>query len=146
MNLLSRHNLPFQLIAPAGLSATAAGLDVVIALDPPTAAQYQVLDAFARKGGTVVVGVTTASDSQSAAPRPWASLPPLLSSEERVTYEVGDGRVIEVRNGIANPDKFALEIREALGPARRPIDIGTESPSWPPRSEIRTEVECWSRC
>ncbi len=123
MNLLSRHNLPFQLIAPERLSTDAtAGLDVLIVLDPSTPGQYKILDAFARRGGTVVVDATSAS-AGSASGRPWAAVPPLLSSDERVTYAVGDGRVVEVRKGIANPDRFALEIREVLGPAHRTIDI-----------------------
>jgi hypothetical protein len=123
MNLLSRHNLPFQLIAPERLSTEiAAALDVLIVLDPPTSGQYKVLDAFARRGGTVVIDVTAAT-TPSSSQRPWAAVPPLLTSDERVTYQVGDGRVVEVRQGIANPDKFALEIREVLGPAHRTIDI-----------------------
>jgi hypothetical protein len=124
MNLLSRHNLPFQLIAPAGLTTElTASLDLLIVLDSPTAAQFTVLDAFARRGGTLVLDRTGIAGNQAGSGSPWAALPPLVTSDERVSYKVGDGRVVEVRKGIANPDRFALEIRELLGPAHRSIDI-----------------------
>jgi hypothetical protein len=124
MNLLSRHNLPFQLIRPAALSAAMiASLDLLIVLDAPTAAQLKVLDAFAQRGGTLVLDVTGAAGTPAASLRPWAALPRLLTSDDRLTYQVGAGHVVEVRKGIPNPDTFALEIRELLGPAHRSIDI-----------------------
>ena len=123
MSLLARHNLPFQLIAPDRLSAdVAASLDVLIMLDPPSAAQYKILDTVAKRGGTVVLHAGAAGSVRPPA-RPWAALAPLVVSDERASYQVGEGRVLEVRNGIADPDKFALEIREVLGPAHRTIDI-----------------------
>jgi hypothetical protein len=124
MNLLSRHNLPFQLIAPAGLSAERiAAFDLLIVLDPPAAAQVTLLEGFAQRGGTLVLGPAGTGGTRSESPRPWANLAPLVTSEERLSYKVGDGRVVEVRKGIADPDRFALEIRELLGPAHRAIDI-----------------------
>ena len=97
MNLLARHNLPFEIIAPerlAGLprrsadddSGAKAGLtpfNVVIVLNQPQGAQAGVLAEFAKNGG----------------------------------------RVVERLNGVADPNAFALEIRRMLGRERRVIDV-----------------------
>lgn len=127
LNLLARHNLPFELIAPARLSASAfAGLDLVIVLDPPTTAQLDLLAAFASKGGTVVLDATPVAGnpaSARASARPWRDLTPVLTSDDRVSYRVGEGRVVEVLKGIPDPNRFALEIRQILGPEHRVLDI-----------------------
>ena len=127
MNLLSRHNLPFALIAPARLSAAAvAHLDLLIVLDRPGPAQLGILAAFAQKGGAVVVDTAAAAGSSASArgpARPWSSLTPVLRSGDRVSYRVGEGRVVEVLKGIPDPNAFALEMRELLGREHRAIDI-----------------------
>jgi hypothetical protein len=98
MNLLARHNLPFEIIAPERLAAlprrsadddagAKAGsltpFNVVIVLNQPQGAQAGVLAEFAKNGG----------------------------------------RVIERLNGVADPNAFALEIRRILGREHRVIDI-----------------------
>jgi hypothetical protein len=121
MNLLCRHNLPFELIAPSRLTAPAvAALDLLIVLDPPDAPAMETLAAFARKGGAVVLDVKSTKEGLS---RPWQNPGPGLKSADRVTYQVGQGRVVEVLQGIPDPNRFALEMRQLLGPERRVIDI-----------------------
>jgi hypothetical protein len=44
-------------------------------------------------------------------------------TDDRVSYEVGAGRVVEVLKGIADPNLFAFEIRQLLGPEHRVLDI-----------------------
>jgi hypothetical protein len=97
MNLLARHNLPFEIIAPDRLtglprrsaaddSGAKAGLtpfNVVIVLNQPQGAQAAVLAEFAKSGG----------------------------------------RVIERPSGVADPNAFALEIRRILGREQRVIDV-----------------------
>ena len=98
MNLLARHNLPFEILAPdrlAGLprrsadddpGAQAGGLasfDVVIVLNQPQGSQLDVLSEFAKKGG----------------------------------------RVLEMLKGVTDPNAFALEVRRMLGRERRVIDV-----------------------
>lgn len=54
MNLLMRHNLPFELIAPAELpKRIAGGLKLLIVLDEPDRALDDVLAEFSRTGGVV---------------------------------------------------------------------------------------------
>lgn len=134
LNLLARHNLPFELVAPSRLSVSSlGGVDLVLAPDPPTAAQLDVLAAFATKGGTVVLDRTASATAPNAparpsaaaeAPaRPWGALTPVLRTDDRVSYQVGAGRVVEVLKGLGDPNLFAFEIRQLLGPEHRVIDI-----------------------
>ncbi len=54
MNLLMRHNLPFELIAPAELpKRSVGGLKLLIVLDEPGPALRDVLAEFSRTGGVV---------------------------------------------------------------------------------------------
>jgi hypothetical protein len=124
MNLLFRHNLPFEVIAPARLSAgTVASLDLLIVLDRPDAARLEILAAFARKGGAVVLDATAKARPAEAAPRPWGTLTPVQKTDDRISYKIGEGRVVEVLKGVPDPNKFALEMRELLGREHRVIDI-----------------------
>jgi hypothetical protein len=55
MNLLARHNLPFELIAPTALAARdLAAFKLLIVPDEPSDSQREALAAFERKGGAVV--------------------------------------------------------------------------------------------
>jgi hypothetical protein len=83
MNLLMRHNLPFELIAPAELKKRAPdGLRLLIVLDEPDRALRDVLAEFSRTGG-----------------------------------------VVKQVDGPANPNRFALEVRQLLGREHRVVDI-----------------------
>jgi hypothetical protein len=56
MNLLMRHNLPFELVAPAGLpKRDLGGLKLLIVSGEPDRAQRDVLTEFSRTGGAVKV-------------------------------------------------------------------------------------------
>jgi hypothetical protein len=97
MNLLARHNLAFQLIAPTDLTTRALdAFKLLIVLDRPNAAQIQRLAEFERKNGAVVIG---GLDGDFA---------PLKA------------RVV---NRITDPNAFALEMRQILGRDHRVIDI-----------------------
>lgn len=122
MNLLLRHNLPFQRIAPAALPLRAPHpFKLLIVLDPPDAARLEFLEAFARQGGTVVL--PGPSPESPGLPRRRAQREGGLQTDERVSYRFGEGRVVEVMKGIADPNTFALEMRQLLGPDHRVIDI-----------------------
>jgi hypothetical protein len=117
LNLLTRHNLPFVLITPDRLtSETTAGIDLLIALEEPAKPQVGLLSEFARKGGTVVL-------TSVAGERPWHPATPLQETEEHVSYRFGEGRVLELRQQVADPNAFAMQIREALGRDRRVVDV-----------------------
>jgi hypothetical protein len=124
MNLLTRHNLPFELIAATSLATGLTSFDVVIALDQPDAAQIGVLSEFARKGGAVVLANAQGNvASGPASAWPWRAASPVLKTAARATYRLGEGRVIEVLSPIGDPNAFAMEMRQILGREHRVIDI-----------------------
>jgi hypothetical protein len=117
LNLLTRHNLPFALVVPeAARDRGLDGFDLAIALDKPDSALAGILAAFARQGKTVVL---TAHDGGF----PWTSAEPKVTSGQRTIHALGDGQVVEVRQGNADPNAFALQIRQLLGRDHRVIDI-----------------------
>lgn len=84
MNLMARHNLPFQWISPAALPGRPlSGMDLLVVLEEPQPAQRDALTAFERSGG----------------------------------------QVIRMLKGVADPNAFALEVRQKLGRDRRIVDI-----------------------
>ena len=83
MNLLARHNLPFELIDPSRLaSGVGAHIKPLIVLGDPDAAQAKALAEFERQGG-----------------------------------------IVKTAKEMADPNGFALEMRRALGPDKRVVDI-----------------------
>lgn len=122
LNLLLRHNLAFDLLTPAELGPEALrAMDLLIVLDGPTGAPADLLMEFARTGGTVVIGPPESGDP--GAGTPWRSDTPATTSEDRMMYEAGTGRIVEMRHPVTNPDRFALEMRQLLGRERRVLDI-----------------------
>nr|MBA2604922.1 hypothetical protein [Acidobacteriota bacterium] len=118
MNLLLRHNLPFELIPPSRLSAAGlSAMALAIVLDPIEGSPRETLREFARSGGTVVLD---AARAPSFAPPPGS-----VQSEDgpQRVYPLGKGRVMGVLQGVPDPNAFALEIRQALGREGRVIDI-----------------------
>jgi hypothetical protein len=116
MNLLARHNLPFEIVAPDRLAASAlAPFNVVIVLNQPQGPQLDIISEFAKKGGTVMFAGVKGTF-------PWQSGTPVEKTDDQASYTVGEGRVVE-RPNAANPDAFALEVRRMLGRERRVIDV-----------------------
>ena len=95
MNLLLRHNVPFEVMAPAALSK-----------QPP--------DRF----GLVIV-----LDALGAGDAPWRSGRADSKTDDQVTYAFGKGKVVERLKPIADPNAFALEARRLLGRDHRAIEI-----------------------
>jgi hypothetical protein len=116
MNLLARHNLPFEIIAPDRLAGGLARFNVLIVLNQPQAAQVDTLSAFARTGGIVMLAGVKGSF-------PWQSGTPVEKSDEQASYTLGEGRVVEWPKGAVNPDAFALAVRRILGRERRVLDV-----------------------
>ena len=118
MNLLARHTLPFdpipqdKFVASRDLSA----LDLLVILDAPDARQVGILTSFAEKGGTVVLPGIQGKF-------PWQSATPTAKTDTQTTYTVGKGRIVEHRDPPANPDTFALQVRQLLGRDNRVLQM-----------------------
>jgi hypothetical protein len=124
LNLMARHNLPFDVIAPARLSARSLpAFDLLIVLDDPQTTHLDILAEFARKGGAVVLADTERRRAAVSERWPWRSETPLVKTDERVTYRFGQGRIVEVLKAVVDPNTFALEMRQILGRDHRAIDI-----------------------
>jgi hypothetical protein len=122
MNLLARHNLPFDVVAPGQLTARSLSVfDLLIVLDEPQTGQIGTLAEFARNGGTLVL--VGGGRGPAVNERPWRSGTSLVKTDARAVYRFGQGRVIEVLKGIGDPNTFALEMRQVLGRDHRLIDI-----------------------
>ena len=117
MNLLARHNLSFDVVDPVRLpSLDLSRFALLIVPDAPQPPQVEALSAFARGGGTVVI-------TAAGAGQPWTADPAAVKTGDRTTYQHGSGRVVEAPKGIADPNVFALDMRQLLGRERRVIDV-----------------------
>ena len=88
MNLLARHNLAFEIIAPEGLATRGlTPFNVVIVLNQPQGAQAGVLAEFAKNGGRVVERLSGVADPNAFA----LEIRRMLGRERRI---------IDVWNGI----------------------------------------------
>jgi hypothetical protein len=118
MNLLARHTLPFDLIPQDKFVAgrDLSKLDLLIVLDPPDARQASILTSFAEKGGTVVLPAIPGKF-------PWQSATPTAKADTQTTYTLAKGRIVEHRDPPANPDTFALQIRQLLGRDNRALQM-----------------------
>jgi hypothetical protein len=88
MNLLARHNLPFEIIAPERLAAGGlAPFNVVIVLNQPQGTSADVLAAYAKNGGRVVERLKGVADPNAFA----LEIRRMLGREQRV---------IDIWNGI----------------------------------------------
>ena len=120
LNLLGRHNLAFVLVDPAGVSKLPDSLKMLIVLDALAPARLHGLAGFTKKGGTLVVGGLKGASTANA---PWHNGEPANRNDQRASYRFGEGRVVELLQPIADPNAFALEMRQLLGRENRAVEI-----------------------
>jgi hypothetical protein len=121
MNLLLRHNVPFEALRSTRLvDSNLSAFDLLLVLDEPDPAQRETLAQFARQGGTVLLDRRSGSSSTAQVFR---GDEPAVTTPDRIRYRLGSGRVIELLKGIPDPNAFALEVRQLLGRQGRVIDI-----------------------
>ena len=108
-NLLSRHNIPFQLFVAADLkTAELKGFDIVIVFAKPDAETVERIKNLAVDGTTVVV--VDAHGKYS-----WQSSQPVQLNEHTTSYPIGNGKVLELAEPVSDPETFAQDIRRLLG-------------------------------
>jgi hypothetical protein len=109
LNLLARHNIPFQVFLPGDMTAARLNkFDVVIFFANPDKAAADQLSGFARRGKTVVLVNAQGS-------KPWHSLQSARVNEDTVLYLIGTGKVLELSGQVTDPEVFAQDIRRLLG-------------------------------
>lgn len=121
MNLLGRHNLAYEVVAPAQLEARDLGpFKLLIVLDEGPQTYLGVLERFAEKGGTVALRTSGRSGGGGL---PWHRDPPVSATDTAATYAAGNGQIVELVRDTADPNVFALEMRQLLRRAGRMLDI-----------------------
>jgi hypothetical protein len=109
LNLLSRHNVPFQVFLAADLKAAELkAFDVLVVLAKPDKETGERINSFATRGTTVVV-----VDAHGS--YPWQSSRPVELNEHATSYVVGNGKVLELAEPVTDPETFAQDIRRLLG-------------------------------
>ncbi len=109
MNLLARHNIPFEVLLAADLNTKALeSFDVVAVLAKPDKAACEKLTEAASRGKTVVV-------VDAHGPYPWHQGQPIPVNEHVVSYSVGSGKVLELSEPVTDPETFAQDIRRLIG-------------------------------
>ena len=108
-NLLSRHNIPFQVFIAADLKTEELkGFDIVIVFAKPDAETVERIKNLATGGATVVA--VDAHGKYS-----WQSSQPIRLNEHTTSYPVGNGKVLELAEPVSDPETFAQDIRRLLG-------------------------------
>lgn len=109
MNLLSRHNVPFRVFTAADLKTKEfKAFDIVIVFAKPDAETAEGIKNLATSGATVVV--VDAHGKYS-----WQGSQPVQINEHTTSYEVGNGKVLELAEPVSDPETFAQDIRRLLG-------------------------------
>ena len=103
MNLMARHNIPFQVFSQIS-NRTLESFKVAVALTPPDQQDAETLNAFADGGGTVIV-------VDAKGKYPWQSVQPVQTAEGAMAYTAGKGRVFELSEPISDPETFAEDVR-----------------------------------
>lgn len=104
MNLLARHNIPFQVFRPGEITpAWLSRLQMVILFSKPDEQVARELQDFSSKGGTVVLVNVHGSF-------PWDNLPSTQESYGK-KYKVGQGEIAEFAEPVEDPEEFAERIR-----------------------------------
>ncbi len=108
-NLLSRHNIPFQVFVAADLKTEQLkAFDVVIVFAKPDAETAERIKNLAAGGATVVA--VDAHGKYS-----WQNSQPVQLNEHTTLYPIGNGKVLELAEPAADPETFAQDIRRLLG-------------------------------
>lgn len=109
MNLLARHNIPFEILRVAELNVEKLdGFDVVVVFGKPDKGASDQIAELARRGKIVVLVEARGS-------YPWQSGETERLNEHAVSYALGKGKVIELSEAVSDPETFAQDIRRLLG-------------------------------
>jgi hypothetical protein len=117
LRLFTRHNLPVEVVPSGALpGANLADFALIVALDPLAPAQIPPLAAFARSGGTVVLNGPPSGLR-------WEGAVPVAKDARQGAYRLGEGRLLQLTDPVGDPDEFALDVRNVLGPQGRVVDV-----------------------
>ncbi|HEY1676162.1 MAG TPA: hypothetical protein VGG04_00505 [Candidatus Sulfotelmatobacter sp.] len=109
LNLLGRHNIPFQVFLDGDLKANALeDFDLVVVFAKPNQAAAELLAGLASRGKTVVL-----VDAHGT--YPWQKHESIQLNEHTLSYAEGGGKILELSEPVSDPEIFAQDIRRLLG-------------------------------
>jgi hypothetical protein len=117
MNLIARHNIPFQVLQPDRLkTGRLQGMAMLVIFSPLDDVSALAVDHFASRGGTVVL---VGSKGHFG----WDSSPPVHQNSQSAIYQDGAGKVVEVAAPVESPEPFAQDIWRLLAPPERLLSL-----------------------
>jgi len=109
LNLLGRHNIPFQVLLASDLKAAELqSFDILIVFAKTDDETAERIKSLAMRGAIVV-----AVDAHGKFP--WQGSQPVQVNEHTTSYVVGSGKVLEFSEPVTDPETFAQDIRRLLG-------------------------------
>ncbi|MBI3665343.1 MAG: hypothetical protein HY236_03825 [Acidobacteria bacterium] len=117
LNLFSRRHMPYRIIDRRDLSRAAlSGTETVVAVDlePPTAAERQMLADFAAAGGLVVAGPSWARGA--------------AATQAYSVEMAGRGRMAIYSKAIPDPDTLSLDVLRLVGKEKLGLRLYNVSP------------------
>jgi hypothetical protein len=120
-NLMARHNIPFRVLPPSYLTPQGLqGLDLIVIFAQPDEASIRQVAGFVDGGGVaILVSLPSPFPGQSSGAR--------RVSGDSVIYTMGNGKVIELAKGVADPGTFSMDVRRLLGKEKLPISLWNAS-------------------
>jgi hypothetical protein len=120
-NLMARHNIPLHVFPPSLLTPQSLqGLALVVVFAQPDAAAVRQVSEFVYGGGVAIL-------MSLPSPFPGQSSGARRVSGNSVIYSMGEGKVIEFAQGVANPETFSRDVRRLLGEEKLPISLWNAS-------------------
>lgn len=109
MNLMARHNIPFEALRMSDLrSNSLEAFDLIIVFARLDHESSQRVEELAKGGKTVVLVEAQGS-------YPWQNAPAVRLNEHATSYAVGSGKVIDLSEAVSDPETFAQDVRRLLG-------------------------------
>ena len=117
INLLARHNLPFETVRPQDLNAERSNRwNALVVFCTPGNPEINFFNDFANRGGIVVM-VNQRGDY------PWHSTAPARQDEHSTTFSVGSGAIDELGEPVTDPEVFARDVRRLIGTERSALSL-----------------------
>ncbi len=109
MNLMARHNIPFEVLRPADLKEDSLqAVNVIVVFANPDSRTYERLAELATNGKIVVL-----VDAHGSSP--WQTRDAIRLNEHTLSYALGTGKVLELSEPVTDPEMFAQDIQRLLG-------------------------------
>ncbi len=117
LNLLARHNLPFDIVRPQDLNAERSNRwNALVVFCAPKNPEISLFGDFAYRGGIVLL-VNQHGDY------PWHSTAPARQDEHSTTFAVGSGVIDELGEPVTDPEIFARDVRRLIGTERSELSL-----------------------